>query len=484
MDRQIDMLSDERKKFRKDSLSALSLEHRNQYTNDTIAVMMQVMGMIPLGRQNKRTCFAFLEGKAIAGLEEAIAFQLHTFFNEEVVHTLSNVISKDEEYDVLKFLLTEFNAKLDFDMAQKLTPPCYIPALKQQIHYAALIEFSHLTSELIDALTIEVWCQYIYNPKNYAQTSFVRLLLGKYYKYWNIAKNNLGNLDPNSSCITSMLNSVGISKVRLIKDNHPESELSVNQLIPFMRWDERWNEHGMPCLEARSIIQYFSDKAPHTKEQRLDIGMWLSRHPKWLNQYTFFDYETGNEHHSRIEKVRIHNHNLIDYISLPKYNGKVNLKKHPKDWIMENMTEEIKILVKKTYEFLNKGVALGHQYGKRIIRHYPNQEVTYLGSAQMLIDESTLMRNCVDGLRYVTAMLNGDDHFYHLANSVEDEHGMTLQININSRTMPFGLIREVKGYGNRDLSEKELEYVAEFVANIYFPDMGFNQIHLLTQYHK
>jgi hypothetical protein len=156
MDRQIDMLSDERKKFRKDSLSALSLEHRNQYTNDTIAVMMQVMGMIPLGRQNKRTCFAFLEGKAIAGLEEAIAFQLHTFFNEEVVHTLSNVISKDEEYDVLKFLLTEFNAKLDFDMAQKLTPPCYIPALKQQIHYAALIEFSHLTSELIDALTIEV----------------------------------------------------------------------------------------------------------------------------------------------------------------------------------------------------------------------------------------------------------------------------------------------------------------------------------------
>ncbi len=131
------------------------------------------------------------------------------------------------------------------------------------------------------------------------------------------------------------------------------------------------------------------------------------------------------------------------------------------------MTEEIKILVKKTYEFLNKGVVLGHQYGKRIIRHYPNQEVTYLGSAQMLIDESTLMRNCVDGLRYVTAMLNGDDHFYHLANSVEDEHGMTLQININSRTMPFGLIREVKGYGNRDLSEKELEYVAEFVANIY-----------------
>ena len=42
MDRQIDMLSDERKKFRKDSLSALSLEHRNQYTNDTIAVMMQL----------------------------------------------------------------------------------------------------------------------------------------------------------------------------------------------------------------------------------------------------------------------------------------------------------------------------------------------------------------------------------------------------------------------------------------------------------
>lgn len=50
---------------------------------------------------------------------------------------------------------------------------------------------------------------------------------------------------------------------------------------------------------------------------------------------------------------------------------------------------------------------------------------------------------------------------------------------------PFSkLIREVKGYGNRDLSEKELEYVAEFVANIYFPDMTFNQIHLLTQYHK
>ncbi len=484
MDRQIDMLSDERKKFRKDSLNAISLEHRNQYTNDTIAVMMQVMGMIPLGRQDKRTCFAFLEGKAIAGLEEAIAFQLHTFFNEEVIHTLSNVISKDEEYDVLKFLLTEFNAKMDFDTAQLLTPPCYIPALKQQIHYAALIEFSHLTTELIDALTIKVWCQYVYSPKNYAQTSFVRLLLGKYYKYWNIVKNNLGNLDPNSSCITSMLNSVGISKAKIIKDNLPESELSVNQLIPFMRWDERWNEHGMPCLEARSIIQYFSDKAPQTKAQRLDIGIWLSRHPKWLNQYTFFDYETGNEHHSMIEKVRIHNHNLIDYLSLPKYNGKVNLKKHPKDWIMENMTEELNTLIKKTYEFLNKGVYLSQRYCKRIEKHYPNREVTYLGTAQMMIDESTRMRNCVDGLRYVRAMFNGDAHFYHLANSVEDEHGLTLQVNVKSRSLPFALIQEVKGYDNRNLSEKERDIVAEFIATIYFPDMTMDQIQLLIDVHK
>lgn len=482
MDRQIDMLSDERKKFRRDSLNAISLEHRSQYTNDTIAVMMQVMGMIPLGRQDKRTCFAFIEGKAIAGLEEAIAFQLHTFFNEEVVYTLSDVISTDEEYDVLKFLLTEFNAKLDFDMAQKLTPPCYIPALKQQIHYAALIEFSQLTSELIDAINIEVWCQYLYNPKNYAQTSFVRLLLGKYYKYWDIVKNNLGNLDPNSSCITSMLNSVGISKVKLIKDNLPESELSVNQLIPFMRWDERWNEHGMPALEARSIIQYFSDKAPQTKAQRLDIGMWLSRYRKWLNQYTFFDYETGNEHHSMIEKVRIHNHNLIDHLSLPKYNGKVNLKKHPKDWIMENMSEELNTLIKKTYEFLNKGVHLSQHYGKRINKHYPNREVTYLGSAQMLIDESTRMVNCVDGLRYVTSMLEGDDHFYHLANSIEDDHGMTIQINIKSRMFPFGMVREAKGYKNRQLSEAECDYIAQFIVNIYIPDMTINQVHYLQNF--
>ena len=482
MDRQVDMLSDERKKFRRDSLNAISLEHRNQYTNDTIAVMMQVMGMIPLGRQDKRTCFAFLEGKEIAGLEEAIAFQLHTFFNEEVIHTLSSVISKDEEYDVLKFLLTEFNAKMDFDMAQLLSPPCYIPALKQQIHYAALIEFSQLTSELIDALTINVWCQYVYSPKNYAQTSFVRLLLGKYYKYWNIVKSNLGNLDPDSSCITSMLNSVGVSKAKIIKDNLPESELSVNQLIPFMRWDERWNEHGMPCLEARSIIQYFSDKAPQTKAQRLDIGIWLSRYRKWLNQYTFFDYETGNEHHSMIEKVRIHNHNLVDHLSLPKHNGKVNLKKHPKDWIMENMTEELKILVKKTYEFLNKGVNLSQHYWKRIEKHYPNREVTYLGSAQMLIDESTRMVNCVDGLRYVTSMLEGDDHFYHLANSIEDDHGMTIQININSRMLPFGMVREAKGYKNRELSKVECDYIAQFIVNIYIPDMTITQVQYLQNF--
>lgn len=482
MKKQTDMLSDERKKFRKDSLQTISLEHRKHYTNDTIAVMMQVMGLIPMSRQNKRTCFPFIKRKEIAGLEEAIAFQLHTFFNEEVVYTLSTVISADEEYDVLKFLVHKFNALLDFYMAQKLTPPCYIPALKQQIHYAALIEFSQLTSELIDALKIEVWHQYLYTPKNYAQTSFVRLLLGKYHKYWDIAKCNLNKLDPNSSSITGMLKSVGISKGRIVKDNHPESELSVNQLIPFMRWDERWNEHGMPCLESRSAMRYFSDKASQTEVQRLDIGLWLSRYPKWLNQYTFFDFETGKEPPFSVEKVRIHNHNLIDYLSLPKYNGKVNLKKHPKDWIIENLTDEIKTLIKNTYEFLTTGVELDYRYSDLINKHYPNQEVIYLGTAQMMVDESTRMQNCVDGLRYVTAMLQGEDHFYHLKNSIEDDHGMTIQVNIGSRTFPFGMVREAKGYNNRELSEAECAYIGEFIGNIYVPNMSINQFHFLKHY--
>lgn len=484
MDRQTDINTPPRINSRKQALSLIAKNYTSQLTPGTIVTLLQIQGLIPLGGQSKHSCFSFIEGKSFAGLDETLAFQIHTFFNEEVAYTLYDVISPSEEYDVLKFLVEQFNTTLNIDMALKITPPCYIPALKVQIHYAALIEFTKRTTELLDALKIEVWNQYLYKPANYAQTSFVRLLLGKYYKYWDDIKNNLHNLDPKSSCITSMLNSVGISKARIIKDNHPESELSVNQLIPFMRWEERWNEHGRPLLEARVIINYFSEIATPTEAQRFDIALWLSRYPKWLKEHTYFDYETGNEHHSQIVKVRIHNHNVLDHITLPKYNGKVNLKIHPKDWLLQSRSDGLNTLIENTYKFLNKGVILERRYADRIIKHYPHGEVTYLGSGQMLIDESVRMVNCVDGYRYVYSMVNGDDHFYHLAKSTEDDHGMTIQVNIKSRSMPFAMVREAKGYDNRSLNDEECEYIAEFLSNIYFPDMTMNQVRLLIEHGK
>lgn len=456
---------------RKVKFKEIANEYRPSYTKDTVAVMMQIIGIVPLnGRgKSKEMVFEFMEGKGVAGLEKTLAFQLHTFFNEEVTYTPYRQLGTIE---CLKFMVDQFNLNMDFDKAQKLTVPCYIPTLKRQIHYLALIEFTPLKYELLKALEVAVWNQYLYEPKNFAQTSFIRLVFGKYFKYWDDIKGNLQNLDPKCSNVTDMLQAVGITKRILIKDHLPDTELSVNQLIPFMRWDERWSEHGYINLEARKIIQYFAHDTPLTSAQKLDVSIWVSNYPKWLKEYTYFDYV----HSSEVVKVRIHNHNVLDYLTLPKYNGKVNLKIHPKDWIINNVSDELRSLVKLTYTHLNKTYTLPPIIATRINEHYRPNEVTYLGSGQMLIDEGERMNNCVGGLRYATAMFNGTDHFYHLANSSEDNHGLTIQIDAVGLANPFKMIREVKGYNNRDISDKESGLVTDFLTKVYLADMTINQL--------
>lgn len=474
--RQVDFLQQRNKMRRESMLEAIVNVTESDLTVDTQIVLGKIMGRIPMGGTYHKRYVELLAKSKIPDMNNALVFQLQTFIDDELVYTLPNIDDLPNLETVLCFLVKSFNEHIDFNDSLKMTVPCYIPYIKCIIHYEALISFAPFGKQMKDLLGCDVWREYIYKPKNYSQTAFVRLMLGKYFKYWDEFNGNSGNLDADCSNVTEMLTAIGISKARLIRDRIFDSELTVNQWMPFIRWDEKWREHGVVDLKVRAILNYFSTQTKLTEVQQLDLAVWVSLYPKWLNSFSYFEYNAGTDEAPEISKVRIHNHNVMDHLTLPKVNGKVNLKIHPKDWVRENITESLMTLIKKTNQFCTQVFPIDSSILKRIEEHYPNQEVEFLSSPNHLIEEGERMSNCVGGIRYVLGCGSGDFHIYHLANSSVDNHGITVMVNADPKKGVIGLVREVKGYENRDIDEVEANTVAELIGKIYLPDWSIGEL--------
>lgn len=480
LDRQADFLLDANRMRRRNILVDILKTYENELTIDTQIVLAKIMGRIPLGGTYYNKYVELLGKSKVPDMDEALVFQLRTFIDEEMVYTLTASDNLPDLKDLLLYLVKSFNHQINFDDSLHMTVPCYIPAVKCTIHYGALIKFTKYGKQMQSLLEYDVWRSYLYTPKNYAQTAFVRLMLGKYFIYWDEFSDNVRNLDLNCSNVTEMLNAIGISKSRLIHDTMPDTELTVNQWIPHIRWDEKWGEHGEPELKVRSVLNYFSEHTTLTKAQRLDLAVWIYQYPTWFEEFTYFECNVGTDEVPDISKIRIHNHNVLDHLTLPKINGKVNLKIHPKDWVQDNVSESLMNLIKKTNMFCTKPFPIDRHLVKRLQDQYPNQEVRFLSTPNQLIEEGEQMTNCVGGIRYVTGSANGDFHIYHLNNSSVDSHGLTLMVNANPRKGVVGLVCEVKGYDNREIDEAESKIIADFIAAIYLPDWTFKDAYRLT----
>lgn len=457
-------------------------EQMKLLTEDTEIVILQISGI--LGTQwgistveEYRSKISQLQPGAKCGsIAQVFSTQISIFLEEVDYAFLGLELSMVTDYDIIRFVVSRFIDLINFEKARQKPLDEYMLAVKLQILYDVLMTFTDFRNELEQVQHHKVWYQYIHEPLNYAQAAFVRLIFGKYFEYWDSIKNNLGNLKSDSTDINVMFNLVGVTKSRIIKNAMPDSALSVNQLIPMLQWDKLWDDHGVPRVETRAIMQNFNNDGSKTFQERLDIAMWLSRFPKWLKSFSYFDYETGNEHHSRIEKIRIHNHHVISHLTLPFYNGKVNLKKHPDEVIRETMPNDFLELIERTYNYLNVAFPIPQQINDSLHKHYPNGEVTIIGNAQGLIAEGDRMHNCIGGFDYVHSAKSGEYHFYHFHDCTDDGHGLSVQVYALNDNRPRGAVQEVKGYGNREITADERKLVIQFISNIYRPYMTLTEI--------
>ncbi len=312
--------------------------------------------------------------------------------------------------------------------------------------YQYLARYHPRKDVLIAALESEHWRTSIYQPRKQELVAFIHNLMYQQPGIFNKCIDRLRYVRPYRDYkILDYYKQIGIRRKHFVAQNFPNTKLSVNQVIPHFVWNEWGAMFGSLNCQVRHNRYYCAD-------ENLDIALWLCGYKKWINDKTIYEYEGV--------PVRIHHHNLIKLLELPKSKKGYDLNIHPKDWLKENKQKEIDELVARTHKFIYTEFPKNDVI-EEVLARWNN--IRILRTAQELIEEGTKMNHCVDGLDYVEMALSGSAFFFHF--DFPESKGVTVGICYTVKHDEYNII-EYAGFENQKPPISEVAIIYDFLQEI------------------
>jgi hypothetical protein len=300
--------------------------------------------------------------------------------------------------------------------------------------------------ELLKALESENWHNAIYQPRKQELVAFIHNLLYHQIDIFNDCIDRLRYVRAKPNCkMIDYYKQIGIRRKHFVQRRFPDTKLTTVQVIPYFVW----NEYGAMFGSLNSQVRH---NRYYCKDENTDIAIWLCGFKKWTHDKTIYNYEGV--------PVRIHHHNLIKYLELPKTGDGYDLRIHPKDWLKENKQSEIDALVAKTHTFIYTEFTKNEVIEKVLVGW---TGIRLLRTAQDLIQEGTDMGHCVDGLDYVEMAMNGSAYFFHF--DFPGTKGATLGLFFNEKHDEFNII-EFSGYENAKPNVEQAACMNDFLQDI------------------
>lgn len=312
--------------------------------------------------------------------------------------------------------------------------------------YYYLTRYHPRKQELLDALEYENWYGAIHYPRKQELIGFINNLMYKQVDFFNECADRLRYIKPNSSRkILDYYKQIGIRQKHFIRRGHPNSKLTTVQLNPYFVWDEWGLMFGSLNTKVLSMHHFCAD-------DNLDIAVWLSNFKKWTHGKTTYEYKGV--------PVRIHHHNLIKYLELPKTDKGYDIRIHPKDWLKENKQAEIDALVAKTHSYIYTEFDK-NEVIEKVLANWEN--VRLLRTAQDIIREADKMEHCVDGSEYVEMAKEGIGFYFHF--DFPQSKGATLGLCYNRKHDEYNIL-EYSGFQNEKIPVEQAVQILDFVNEI------------------
>lgn len=301
-------------------------------------------------------------------------------------------------------------------------------------------------SDLLKALGSEKWHNSIYQPRNQELVAFIHNLL---YQQIDIFNNRIDRLryvqaKPDNK-ILDYYKQIGIRRKHFVQRRFPDTKLTTVQVIPHFVWDEYGAMFGGLNCQVLHNRHY-------CKDENLDIALWLCGFKKWMHDRTIYEYKG--------DPVRIHHHNLIKFLELPKTDKGYDLRIHPKDWLKENKQAEIDALIARTHSFIYTEFKKNDVIEK-VLQGWAG--IRIMRTAQDLIQEATDMKHCVDGLDYVEPAIEGKSFFFHF--DFPGTKGATLGLYFNEKHDEYNIL-EYSGFQNEKIPVEQAAKILDFVNEI------------------
>lgn len=312
--------------------------------------------------------------------------------------------------------------------------------------YHYLTRYHPRRFELLTALESENWHNAIYSPRKQELVAFIHNLIYHQIDTFNDCIDRLRYVrERPDNKILDYYKQIGIRRKHFVQRNLPNTKLTTAQVIPHFVWDEYGAMFGGPNNQVRNNRHY-------CKDEDLDIALWLCGFKKWMHGKTIYEYEGV--------PVRIHHHNLIKFLELPKTDEGYDLCIHPKDWLKENKQAEIDALVAKTHKFIYTEFPK-NDVVEEVLQRW--NDIRILRTAQDLIKEGTEMKHCVDGLSYVEDAMAGTSFFFHF--DFPETKGATVALHFSEKHDEFNII-EYSGFENQKIPVQQAARITDFVQEI------------------
>lgn len=311
--------------------------------------------------------------------------------------------------------------------------------------YRYLTRYHPRKDELLKALESEHWYNAIFLPRKQELLAFIHNLMWNQVDIFNECIDRLRYVTPlDGGKVLDYYKQIGIRRKHFVQRNHPNSKLTTSQIIPYFVWDEYGAMFGgLNCLVLHNR---------HYCDDDLDIAIWLAGYKKWMRGKTIYEYEGV--------PVRIHHHNLLRFLELPKLKNGYDLNIHPKDWLKQNKQAEIDELIARTHKFIYAEFPKNEVIEKTL---EGKKDIRIMRTAQNLIDESTQMENCVDGLAYVEPAAEGTAFFFHF--DFPESKGVTVGICYNQKHDEYAFI-EYSGFSNEKVPIEQAAVIQDFLQEI------------------
>ena len=312
--------------------------------------------------------------------------------------------------------------------------------------YRYLTRYHPRKFELLKALESDTWHNAIYQPRIQEIVAFIHNLLYHQIDIFNDCIDRLRyvHVKPDNK-ILDYYKQIGIRRKHFVQKHFPYTKLTTVQVIPHFVW----NEYGAMFGSLNCQVLH---NRHYCKDENLDIALWLCGFKNWMHDRTIYEYKG--------DPVRIHHHNLIEYLELPKTDKGYDLRIHPKDWLKENKQAEIEAMIAKTHAFIYTEFKKNDVIEKVLSTW---EGIRIMRTPQDLIQEATVMKHCVDGLAYVEPAIEGRSFFFHF--DFPGTKGATLGLYFNEKHDEYNIL-EYSGFQNEKIPVEQAAKILDFVNEI------------------